>query len=479
MWVTRLYECLLAIPVLLTCLIFVTKSLGCSCLPPPTVLDQFVKSDNVVTASLKGFEQIDRVIEGPNVYRSYAALLEVEKVYKGDLREKQTIKIFNGGGGDCTMGFASNQIDQTFLLYFGDPHPVGRISTVLYTVSLCSRSTSLKRASADLGYLDNRQAREGQTRLSGTITAHGDNISLPSVSGLAVSVVGPQFQTTLKTGQDGFFELWKIPAGAYKVTFELPPGWKMAGSQVIPTDESRLWTKTSSNTVSLEIVAKKHTEIDSFLTISNEISGKVISPGGDPMRGVCVSAYWLTPTSGSFMIPQNCTNEKGEFVISELPPGKYRIEINTRGRITAANPFETFYYPGVENKEEAETVFVKEGVSVRDIVIKVARMLPLIKISGQLTDKDGQPIVNEEVRFDPHDGTKYETVEVETDKNGNFSFEIALGAKGELKARTNIWGIEFEKCTQALLLRKSRTGRDADIQCQTSSIWMGNRHTGR
>jgi hypothetical protein len=94
----------------------------------------------------------------------------------------------------------------------------------------------------------------------------------------------------------------------------------------------------------------------------------------------------------------------------------------------------------------------------------------LITISGQLTYKDGQPVPEEEVRFDPRDDTKYERVEVETDKNGNFRFEIPLGAKGELKAKTNIWAIQFEKCTQALALRKSRTGRDADIQSNVVNI---------
>ena len=164
------------------------------------------------------------------------------------------------------------------------------------------------------------------------------------------------------------------------------------------------------------------------------------------------------------MIPSNCTDDKGEFKISELPPGKYRVVVNSRGNVTASNPFETFYYPGVEDKERAEPVFVKEGVSVRDLVIRVSKTLPLIKISGQLTYKGGQSVPDEEVRFAPRDDTKYEPVEVDTDANGWFSFEIPVGARGELKAKTNIWVIQFEKCAEALALRKTRTGRSADVQ---------------
>lgn len=470
MWVIRCQQPLLVFPILLIFLILADTARGCTCLPPPTVLDEFARSENVLVARLLEFREIDRRVDGTNVYRTYAAIMEVEKVYKGNLRKNQTIKVFNGSGGDCTAGFERNDIGESFLFYIGSPRSIGKYPTPLYIVGVCSRSTNLKNAAPDLKYLDNRRAREGETRLSGKIAASGDNVSLPSVAGLTVKIVGPDLQSELKTDEDGFFEIWDLPPGIYNVSFQLPLGWKMSRSRIIPSVKYSRWTETSQNFLSVSIVPKKHTEVTTFLKIDNEISGKVISPEGNPMKGVCVSAYWLTPTSDSYMIPANCTNEKGEFKILQLPPGKYRIEVNNRGNITASNPFETFYYPGVENKEHAEPVLVKEGVSVRNLVIRVAKTFPLIEISGQLTFKDGEPVVEEDVRFDPHDDTKYEKVEVETDESGKFRFEIPLGAKGELKANTNIWVSRFEKCTQALTLRKTRTGRAADIQSNVVEI---------
>jgi hypothetical protein len=466
----RTKKLLLVVPALLLFLLFPYKAFGCSCLAPPTVQDEFDRSENVLVANLKGFEEIDRFADGEKIHRTYAGILEVEKVYKGNLRVKGTIKIFSGGGGDCTAGFGKSDIGMSILFYMGGPRKVAKGASPLYSFSICSRSGSLKSVAADLKYLDNRSALAGKTRLSGAIAAWGENISLPSVSGLSVKISGSNFQQELKTDMDGSFEIWDIPPGDYELAFQVPHGWKMVGSRVLPAKDRNGWKEATGNTVSISIVAGKQTEVASSLKIDNEISGKVLSPTGSPMKGVCVSAYWLTPTSDSYMIPSNCTNEKGDFKISELPPGKYRIEVNNRGAVTASNPFETFYYPGVQDKEKAEAVFVKEGVSVQDLVIRVAKTLSLIKISGQLTYKGGNPVPNEEVRFDPRDNTKHERVEVETDENGKFSFELPIGAIGDLKAKTNIWVIQFEKCAEALTLRKTRTGRAADIQSNVIPI---------
>ncbi len=465
----RTQKLLFGFAVVLLFLVTANVALGCTCLAPPTVQDEFERKDNVLVAKLTGFEEIDRIVDGAEIHHFYAGVLVVERVYKGKLRAKETIKVFSGGGGDCTAGFEKSDIGTSFLFYMGGPRRISKYSVPLYSFSICSRSGRLNTVTSDLKYLDNRRVLAGKTRLSGTIAAWGENISLPSVSGLTVRVSGSKFQQELKTNQDGFFEIWDIPPGDYELEFQVPLGWKMTATEVLPAGDRR-WNLVTENKVSISIVAGKHTEVASFLKINNEISGKVLSPTGSPMKGVCVSANWLTPTSDSYVIPSNCTDDKGEFKISELPPGKYRLEINSRGTITASNPFETFYYPGVPSKENAEPVFVKEGVSVRDLVIRVEKTLPLIKISGRLTYKGGQPVPNEEVRFDPRDETAFEMVEVETDADGKFGFEIPLGAKGELKAKTNIWVIQFEKCAEALALRKSRSGRAADIQSNVLPI---------
>ena len=104
-----------------------------------------------------------------------------------------------------------------------------------------------------------------------------------------MKINGSKFQQELTTDKDGFFEIWDIPPGNYELIFQLPQGWKMVRSRVLPAKDRRGWNNGTGNTVSVSIVAGKHAEVDSFLKINNEISGKVLSPTGSPMKGVCVS----------------------------------------------------------------------------------------------------------------------------------------------------------------------------------------------
>ena len=50
---------------------------------------KFERYENVLVAKLTGFEEIDRYVEGTSVYRTYAGLLDVEKVYKGNASESR------------------------------------------------------------------------------------------------------------------------------------------------------------------------------------------------------------------------------------------------------------------------------------------------------------------------------------------------------------------------------------------------------
>ena len=48
--------------------------------------------------------------------------------------------------------------------------------------------------------------------------------------------------------------------------------------------------------------------------------------------------------------------------------------------------------------------------------------------------------------------------EVETDKEGNFSFILPQGAAGKLSAEANIYEIRFEECAAVKELRKTHSG---------------------
>jgi hypothetical protein len=415
-------------PLLLVFFALANETNACSCLPELTIPDELASSENVVTTSLQGFEEIEGRVDGTNIYRKYAVILTVEQVYKGKLRIGQTIRVLNGGGSDCIKRFDADQIGEKFLFFMGAAGQPDGLSERFYFVSECSRSKAVRNARDELNYLDNRAELAGKTRISGTVRANGEGADLPSVAGLTVTIAGQNARHEILTDSNGFFELWDVPPGTYKLTLQTPQGWKLWRSYVTAATGRKL-SDGAESIISVPVAAKKHSEVRLYLVIDSEISGRILSPEGTPMRGVCVSAYWLTPTSSSFRIPDDCTDENGEFTVSELPPGKYRLDINSRGRISSTQPFETFYFPGVQRKADAEPVYVQPGLSVRGLTIRVAKTFPLITISGRLTLRDGQPIADERIKFEPIDDDRYESVEIETDENGAFRFEIPNGAR--------------------------------------------------
>ncbi len=467
-------------PILLTVVIFIlggSKALACTCLPPPTVLDEYEKSDIVLTARLTGFEKVAAKItlQAGRDGRRVLAVVIVEKVYKGNLKTGERIKLEVGNGANCSMVFRSEQINKAFLLFMRDPRTLPKRATrdagnrqAIFDVSICSRSSSLASAKADLAYLDNRAALAGKTRLSGVIRSFSEHA--PSLAKTVLTISGSGRTITAETDQNGFFELWSLPPGKYRIEPQLPSGWKIGYTVTQPSADRPGSVDVTDNIVLVDLPAERHAEVKLYVEIDNEISGKVVSPNGAPMKGVCINAYWLTPTTDSFAIPQSCSNENGEFKLAKLPPGDYRLEVNSGGRITAQHPFEKFYFPNVSSKEQARVFSLYPGVHMKELLVQITETLPLIRISGRLTFADGHPLPEAEVRFNPTDGGRFEYAKAETGQDGNFSLTIPKGSAGKLFATTNIYEVKFEKCPKVKEMRKTQKGRASDVRSNTVKI---------
>ena len=185
--------------------------------------------------------------------------MTVEKVYKGTLKSNQRIKILDGGGGECAMGFLRAKPGQRFLFYTGPAKQVGRLKGKLYWISRCSRSERIESAGPDLAFLDNRARLAGKTRLSGTIKRF--TADPPSLANIKVSVTGKSVNQTVETDESGFFELWGLPAGQYRVAFQLPGGTRIRDYRVVPVDKSWRRQAPPDNTVQAAVGVRKHTEI--------------------------------------------------------------------------------------------------------------------------------------------------------------------------------------------------------------------------
>lgn len=242
-------------------LIFVggaSNALGCTCSAAPTVLEEFAATPIVVTARLDSFEELDRVVAGTNVYRTMAAIMTVEKSYKGPIKPGQTMRILDGGGGDCSRGFVRESVGQSFLFYTVPASRRGNLPGKLFWISSCTRTARIEDASPDLTYLEDRLKLTGKTRLSGTIKRFGPEP--PSLANIKVTVTGNGFDRSVETDERGFFELWDLPAGQYAVAFEVP---RATGIRAFKISPERAWRNeaTQDKMIRVTVGAKKHVEL--------------------------------------------------------------------------------------------------------------------------------------------------------------------------------------------------------------------------
>ncbi len=236
----------------------VTEASACTCSNSPTVLDEFARTPIVMTARLDAFEELDRIVAGTNVYRTMAAVMTVEKSYKGTMRAGQVIKVLDGGGGDCSKGFIREQVGQKFHFLTTPAAKRGNLPGKLFWISSCSRTVRMEEAGPDLAYLDNRTQFTGKTRLSGSVKRFGPEPA--SLANIKVTVSGKNFEQSAETDEQGFFELWDLPAGQYRVAFHVPSGTGIGAYKFSP---ERAWRRISppDNTVQAAIAPGKHLEL--------------------------------------------------------------------------------------------------------------------------------------------------------------------------------------------------------------------------
>jgi hypothetical protein len=120
------------------------------------------------------------------------------------------------------------------------------------------------------------------------------------------------------------------------------------------------------------------------------ITGRVSNAAGEPMQHVEVSAE-MGNNNGSNS--NTVTDDKGQFRIGGLPPGKYRVkakadnmlfppEIRSDGTVELRDA--TTYYPASLGAKMAQRVEVKAGAEASGVDIKLVQT-PVVQVSGKVT----------------------------------------------------------------------------------------------
>lgn len=456
---------------LLAIVIFADVANACSCIRSGTVDIEFAKSPTVVVLKLQSVEKWAEGEKGYGYDGVKQSMLSVEKVFKGKLKVGENLTFRQGGGGDCIWTFSEKEIGTEFLFYLGE-RSVKKNTWAGFT---CSRSGSTKYRASDLLYLEKEAKMRDKTRLSGTISQHIPLLAESEISpykmltGKELRIIGNGKDITLKTDENGVYEIYDLPAGKYKVLTEGINGYKLYN------------TKDASTEV--EIKAKSHTEQDFNFRIDNRISGRFFDANGKPLKDVCLD---LLPASGKkpqYFYEADCTDENGKFEIDEIPIGTYVIVINDDGEISADEPFGTFYYPNVLSLDDAAKITIGAGDYFDNLIINAPKTAEIITVSGVLKFENGKTANDENA-----ENASIEFIEESEDKNskdkddenissrtqidekGRFTIRILKGQKGKLRGSLMTYEGKYENCPKLDKLIRKAGNRIGDIETPAIEI---------
>jgi hypothetical protein len=166
--------------------------------------------------------------------------------------------------------------------------------------------------------------------------------------------------------------------GRFSITGITPGSYTASAERVGFANASNIPLKAGNDKSDIEIK----------LVPTGAITGRVTDAGGEPMQSISVAAQGAN--NGEYAD----TDEKGQFRIGGLTPGKYRVyasppgnmmggrqEIRTDG--TAEVHYATTYYPSVLTEKEARTVMVQPGGESAGVEIRLVTV-PFGRVSGRV-----------------------------------------------------------------------------------------------
>jgi hypothetical protein len=119
------------------------------------------------------------------------------------------------------------------------------------------------------------------------------------------------------------------------------------------------------------------------------ITGRVLDAAGEPAQGIEVSAELANGNSS-----EAATDDKGQFRIGGLRPGKYHVKAARRSSMPFPPEIRSdgsqelrdaaTYYPGSLSAKTAQRLEVKAGAEVSGVDIKLVQT-PVVQVSGKVT----------------------------------------------------------------------------------------------
>jgi hypothetical protein len=261
------------------------------------------------------------------------------------------------------------ELDPARSYLFYAHRPMGQFAP---DVVFASRPKDLEAAVDDLRFLREAVASDQGTIVHGSLTFQDlDNerrrTPLPGVL-LRLSLDGQRYETS--TGADGTFTITGVPPGLLRIEPALPD------HLTLPPQQNGGMVKGGCLAVHMRA------------TFNGRVRGRAVLANGEPFRGLVE----LVPDGHRRRVPTSTvlTSERGEFVFSAVPPGRYLLGVNLSREPRSGSPFQPTYFPGTTDRSLATPVVVGLGTEHGGLELTVNSSLREGSIEVSL-DTHGDP----------------------------------------------------------------------------------------
>jgi hypothetical protein len=272
------------------------------------------------------------------------------------------IDVFSGrGGGDCSYHFRRGEQYLVFP-YEGDD---GRLMA-----TICSETRLVELAQAKLAVLRAIRDHQPVASLYGVMRSMQQPYGSVSVDYYGKPIADTRMilrsnMNTLeaKTGANGNYAFFDVPAGQYHVEADLQQHLEIAQ------------TILSEPVPPIDLPQNACYEYDVEVLPTGRIRGKVLGPDGSALLYASVELYRSSRYPGdgrSLGWSESQDLKKSEFVFEHVAAGDYILVYNDQERIEPITPYPRMFYPGVSELKQAQIIHVEEGQEVSGLEFKVS-----------------------------------------------------------------------------------------------------------
>ena len=411
-------------------------ALACSCGGTTSVCDAFQSAQAVFVGSVtRVANEVIKNKDDDSSYPRQTAYVQVEEAFKG---ANQAEFILRSRGSSCEADYKEGERWLIYAYYNKEEKT--------WSSTACGRSTLIEGAAGDLLYLRGLPESAQKTRIAGQLWA---NDSKPLL-GIKVKVTGEGETREVFTDKNGVYEIYSLPPGEYLIQPDVPLNLKLALSSISIIDDNLHRER-------VKLKEKSCVNVNFHFVENTLISGRVFSPEGEPMPGVCVRLFFKQkPEETPYLV--DCTDDDGRFTIDEIRLGEYFLVANDDGEISSEESFPLTYYPGVFAKEKAIPLTIASGDQLKDFDIHIPAIRRTRSVAGRVFFSDGRPAAGMFVAFVPEnvnadlDGT----ADARADGEGRFRFRVLEGLRGVVRGYMYTYSGEFENCPKVEALLNTR-----------------------